>query len=89
MLSGKKVTGMILEQKDGTYKVIENPLAKADPVVIKETDIDTKVKSPTSIMPKGLFDKLTKEEILDLIAYLVAKGNDKHPLFAGGHDHHH
>ena len=89
LLSGKKVTGMILEQKNGTYKVIENPLAKADPVVIKEADIDTKAKSPTSIMPKGLLDKLTKEEILDLIAYLIAKANDKHPLFAGGHHHHH
>ena len=85
--SGKKVTGMILELKDGVYKVIENPLAKAEPVLIKEGDIDTKTKSPTSIMPKGLLDKLTKEEILDLIAYLFAKGNEKHPLFQGGHDH--
>ena len=38
-------------------------------------------------MPKGLLDKLTEEEILDLIAYVVAKGDPKHPLFQGGHDH--
>jgi hypothetical protein len=39
-------------------------------------------------MPKGLLDKLTKEEILDLIAYIVAKGNEKHALFQGGHHGH-
>ena len=44
-------------------------------------------KSATSIMPKGLLDKLTKEEILDLIAYIAAKGDAKHPLFQGGHEH--
>ena len=41
-------------------KVIENPLAKAEPIVLKEADIDQKTKSPTSIMPKGLLDKLTR-----------------------------
>ncbi|HEX3147462.1 MAG TPA: PVC-type heme-binding CxxCH protein [Gemmataceae bacterium] len=87
--NGKKITGMILEQKDGVYKVIENPLAKAEPVLIKEGDIDQKTKSATSLMPKGLLDKLTKEEILDLIAYISAKGNEKHPFFQGGHEHRH
>ena len=38
-------------------------------------------------MPKGLLDKLTQDEILDLIAYVAAKGDGKHPLFQGGHDH--
>jgi putative heme-binding domain-containing protein len=89
LTSGKKITGMILEQKDGVYKVIENPLAKAEPVEIRESDIDQKTKSATSIMPKGLLDKLTKEEILDLIAYIAAKGNEKHALFQGEHAHHH
>jgi putative heme-binding domain-containing protein len=88
LTNAKKVTGMILEHKDGVYKVIENPLAKAEPIAIKEGDIDQKTKSATSIMPKGLLDKLTKEEILDLIAYIVAKGNEKHALFQGGHHGH-
>jgi putative heme-binding domain-containing protein len=84
--NGKKVTGLIVEQKDGVYKVLENPLVKAEPVVIKESEIDQKTKSATSLMPKGLLDKLTKEEILDLIAYVHAKGDTKHALFQGGHD---
>jgi hypothetical protein len=38
-------------------------------------------------MPKGLLDKLTREEILDLVAYIAARGDPKHKLFQGGHDH--
>ena len=54
-----------------------------------KSEIDERTKSPTSIMPKGLLDKLTREEILDLIAYVAARGDAKHPLFQGGHDHGH
>jgi hypothetical protein len=40
-------------------------------------------------MPKGLLDKLTREEALDLIAYVFSKADPKHKAFAGGgHDHH-
>jgi putative heme-binding domain-containing protein len=89
MESGKVVTGLILEETADLLKVIENPLAKADPVVLKKSDIASRAKSPTSIMPKGLLDKLTHEEILDLVAYASSGGNEKSPLFQGGHDHTH
>jgi hypothetical protein len=38
-------------------------------------------------MPKGLLDKLTREEILDLVAYVIARGDPKSKVFQGGHDH--
>ncbi|MCB9941338.1 MAG: c-type cytochrome [Planctomycetaceae bacterium] len=87
LVSGKIVTGLILEENDDMVKIIENPLAKADPIVIKKSEIDIREKSPTSIMPKGLLEKLTRDEILDLIAYITARGNKDHMLFHGGHDH--
>jgi hypothetical protein len=41
-------------------------------------------------MPKGLLDKLTREEILDLIAYVVSGGDPHHKLFQGAeHEHGH
>ncbi len=40
-------------------------------------------------MPKGLLDKLTKDEILDLLAYVWGKADPKHKFFQGGHDHGH
>ncbi len=87
--SGKQVTGLILEEKNGVVKVIENPLAKAEPRVLKVSEIDTRTKSNVSLMPKGLLDKLTREEILDLVAYVLSKGDANHPLFKGEHEHHH
>ena len=87
--SGNVVTGMILEETPQRLKVIENPLAKTAPIVLERADIEERTKSPTSIMPKGLLDKLTREEILDLIAYIAAKGDAKAPLFHGQHVHGH
>ena len=89
---GKVYTGIILEESPKQIKLIENPLVKAEPITLLMTEIDTKAKSPISVMPKGLLDKLTREEILDLVAYLTARGNRQHPLFRaeehpGGHGH--
>ena len=87
--SGKVVSGMILEETANTIKVIENPLAKVDLLVINKSEVEDRSRSATSIMPKGLLDKLTREEILDLVAYLVARGDGKNPLFQGLHPHGH
>ena len=86
---GKVVTGMILEETKDRIKLIENPLAKTEPVLLDRADIDERAKSPSSIMPKGLLDKLTREEILDLIAYIMARGDARAPVFRGEHDHGH
>ena len=67
----------------------ENPLAKSPPVTFDRADIEERTKSPTSIMPKGLLDKLTSEEILDLIAYIAVRGDAKAAVFQGGHGHGH
>jgi putative heme-binding domain-containing protein len=87
--SGKVVTGMVLEESTGRIKVIENPLARSAPVVLEKTDVEERTTSPTSIMPKGLLDKLSLEEILDLIAYVAAKADPKSPLFQAQHVHGH
>jgi putative heme-binding domain-containing protein len=88
--AGKTLTGMVLEETPARVTLIENPLAKTASVVIDKADIDERTKSASSIMPKGLLDKLTREEILDLVAYIIAKGDAQSPLFqSSGHDHNH
>jgi hypothetical protein len=32
-------------------------------------------------MPAGLFNRMTKDEVLDLIAYLISAGDAKHEYF--------
>jgi putative heme-binding domain-containing protein len=86
--SGKTIMGLVIEETPEVVKVMENPLAKAEATVVKKSEIDERRKVPVSTMPKGLLDKLTREEILDLIAYVAAKGDPKHKLFqGGGHEH--
>ncbi len=87
--SGKVLTGLILEETPSKIKLIENPLAKADAIEIKPSDMAARHKSATSIMPKGLLDKLSREEILDLLAYVIARGNANDRIFQGGHAHGH
>ncbi len=87
--SGKSITGVIVGETPAALKVIENPLASTKAVEIKKASIAEKAKSPTSMMPKGLLDKLRREEVLDLLAYVVSGANPKHKAFEGGHDHGH
>lgn len=85
--SGKVLTGMVVEENAEQVKVLIDPLAKAAPLAVDKESIDERIKSPLSIMPKGLLSKLTEEEILDLIAYVFAKGDKKHMLFHMHHNH--
>jgi putative heme-binding domain-containing protein len=87
--SGKVVTGLIVAETVDVVRVVENPLASAQPIELLPRQIASRQKVPTSVMPKALLDKLTKEEILDLIAYVAARGDAKHALFQGGHQHGH
>ena len=82
------VTGMILSEKDGVVKVIENPVAAALAKDLKVADIASRTKAATSIMPRGLLDRLSRDEVLDLLAYVRAAGDARHRLFGAGHDHH-
>ena len=38
-------------------------------------------------LSREALEKLTRDEILDLIAYIAARGNKDDMLFHGGHDH--
>jgi putative heme-binding domain-containing protein len=85
--SGKIVTGMILEETPEVVKIIENPLAKTAPIELKTSEIVEREKSPKSIMPEGQLNKLRREEILDLLAYIFARGDEKHMFYGEHHKH--
>ncbi len=89
LASGRTITGLVVAETPESYQVIDNPLAKGKPLSIKKGDVDERVKSPISLMPKGLLDRLSREEVLDLVAYLVARGNRDHPIFMPAHHGHH
>jgi putative heme-binding domain-containing protein len=87
--SGKVVTGLIVAETPEEVKVLVDPLAQGEPAVLLVSEIQERTKSPVSIMPQGLLSKLTREEILDLIAYVYAGGDPKNKLYSEDHAHHH
>lgn len=89
LTTGDAITGMVVEETPAALKVAVDPQGKTPPVSVKKADIQVREPSPKSIMPEGILNKLTHEEILDLIAYLMARGNKKHDLFGGGNQHKH
>ena len=79
--TGKVVTGMVIEETDKQVKVIVNPLAKAAPAIVEKSSLAVRRKLPNSLMPEGLLNRLSREEILDLIAYVLSGGDMKSKLF--------
>ena len=48
---------------------------------LDEGDIDEMTPSKLSLMPDKLLDKLNKDEVLDLLAFLLSRGNSESPMF--------
>jgi putative heme-binding domain-containing protein len=85
MQNGQVVTGLVTEETADLVKIVENPLASTEPRILRKAEIQSRKQSPASIMPKGLLDKLSREEILDLVSYVVAAGDPNHPVFQEDH----
>ena len=77
---GEDVTGRAIEEKDGKLTILVNPLADTK-VQIAKKDLASQTPSKFSPMPEGLANGLTKEEILDLIAYMESGGQRNHAFF--------
>ena len=80
-LDGEVVTGRVIEEDDKEIKVRTDPFAR-ELVTIAKTNIEARQQSRVSEMPQGLINTLTKEEILDLIAYMRSAGNAQDKAFA-------
>lgn len=84
--TGETVSGIVTFEDDNVIKLVENPLVASEPRIIEKFAIEDERKSEVSAMPKGLLDSLTRREILDLVAFIVAKGDPEYHLFKNG-DH--
>ena len=78
---GRDEAGRIVEENDKQVVVQPNPLMP-EKVTIRKSDVAKRELSKVSPMPEGLANVLTKDEVLDLIAYLESGGKKDHPDFA-------
>jgi len=78
---GDVVWGRIIEDTPEKVVVVPDPLKPDEKVTVKRSDIKSVGPSKLSPMPDGLINVLTKDEILDMLAYIESAGNRQHPAF--------
>jgi len=80
-LDGETVTGVIVNLNGDTVQVntdLSNPNQREG---VDRKQVKSIEPSKVSQMPEGLLNMLTKEEILDLVAYTLSGGDPKHAAF--------
>ncbi len=74
--NGRTLNGVIKREDDKTLTVqTQNEI-----VTLPKSEIESREKSQLSIMPQGQLDKMAKEEIRDLIAYLASPDQVRLPV---------
>ncbi|MBT4866408.1 MAG: c-type cytochrome, partial [Planctomycetaceae bacterium] len=81
---GRTVTGRLVpggDYRSPSLRVLADPLKPAEFVEFAKSAVELHKFSPVSSMPNNLLDHLTKQQILDLLAYINAAGRAEHPSF--------
>lgn len=75
---GETISGIITSETKDEIEILDNPESK-EPRVLPIDEIERKIKTSTSMMPRALLDRFTKDEIFELLAYLEhhAMNHDK------------
>jgi len=83
MADGRVIEGRVINLNGDNLMVLTNMYDPDSIVGVKRSEVEESQVSKTSMMPEGLLDTLTKDEILDLMAYLKSGGNPQSALFEG------
>jgi hypothetical protein len=75
------VTGRIVNHDGNVMSVMTNMLDPSGLTKVKAQKVESIVKSKVSMMPEGLLDPFQKDEILDLVAYLLSRGDRQNKMF--------
>ncbi len=66
---GQTLTGLVIEESKDTISVLENPEAN-EPTIVPQSEIAGRRKTGNSMMPKGLLDRFSRDEIYEILAYI-------------------
>ena len=78
---GSKVTGRIANMNGDTMMVCTNMMDPNNFTNVSRKKVVKMEESKVSMMPEGLLYMLKEDDILDLLAYLLSKGNAEDPMF--------
>ena len=80
---GKKIAGRIMSEKGDKVEIQPNPYNTSYTVSLAKSDITKKELSPVSPMPPGLLNRLNKDELAHLFAYLMSGGDENDKIYTG------
>lgn len=78
---GKTVTGRIVNLHGDNMTVMTNMLDPNGLTNVDRRRVEAMEPSKVSMMPNGLLDTFKEDEILDLMAYLLSRGDRTHKMF--------
>lgn len=78
---GKLITGRIVNLHNDALHVMTNMLDPDGLAMVDRKKVESMEPSKVSMMPAGLIDTFTQEEVLDLIAYLLSRGERNNKMF--------
>lgn len=78
---GRVVVGRVVNMNGNQLRVMTNMLDPSSLESVPRDAILETAPAKNSMMPSGLLDTLSEDQIADLIAYLRAGGNPHHPLY--------
>jgi putative heme-binding domain-containing protein len=81
--NGKTYVGRITNVAQQSVSISTDMLDPKKSVEIPRIEIEEQRPSDVSVMPAGLLNTLSPEEVLDLAAFLRAGGDAQNPLFTG------
>jgi len=79
--SGKTVVGRVANLGGENIMVIENMFEPGKLTAVRRNEIEEVLPSKTSMMPDGLINTLTRDEILDLVAFIRSGGDPGDAVF--------
>jgi len=75
------VVGRIVNLNNDNVMVNTDMLNPGSTVTVDRKSIASMKRSRISLMPSGLLDTLREDEILDLMAYMLSRGDRRHAMF--------
>ena len=78
---GPALTGVIVNLKGDSVIINTDPADPNEQVSVDRKDVKSMEPSKVSPMPEGLLGLMTKDEVLDLVAYTLSGGDPKHEAF--------
>ena len=80
-LDGSTITGRIMNLSGDSLRINVDMFNPNDIVMLDRKILKEMKPSPISMMPPGLIYTLSKDDVLDLLAYLLSQGNPDDPMF--------